>query len=168
MTAVVIPLTGAASSKAIWDSINWDAIEAEVYRLQMRIAKAVREGRHGKVKALQWLLTHSFHAKLLAVRRVVQNHGGKTPGVDNVVWKTPQEKLKAAQSLKRKGYQTKPLRRIYIPKKDGRNPKERTHLRLIGADPPYGCGNREKQIDSIEQAQYQQSIGRAIAAVQRQ
>jgi RNA-directed DNA polymerase len=120
MTAVVIPLTGAASSKAIWDSINWDAIEAEVYRLQMRIAKAVREGRHGKVKALQWLLTHSFHAKLLAVRRVVQNHGGKTPGVDNVVWKTPQEKLKAAQSLKRKGYQTKPLRRIYIPKKDGR------------------------------------------------
>jgi RNA-directed DNA polymerase len=120
MTAVVKPLTGAASSKAIWDSTNWKAIETLVHRLQMRIAKAIRENRHGKVKALQWLLTHSFQGKLLAVKRVVQNHGGKTPGIDNVIWKTPQQKLKAAQSLKRRGYQTKPLRRIYIPKKDGR------------------------------------------------
>jgi RNA-directed DNA polymerase len=118
MTAMVTtPLTGAASSKANWDSIQWDPIKAEVRRLQMRIAKAIREGRHGKVKTLQWLLTHSFHAKLLAVKRVVQNHGGKTPGIDNVIWTTPQQKLKAAQSLKRRGYQTKPLRRIYIPKK---------------------------------------------------
>src|ERR1700735_5578448 len=120
MTAVAYPLTGAASPKATWDSIKWDSIKAEVYRLQMRIAKAIREGRHGKVKTLQWLLTHSFYAKLLAVERVVQNRGGKTPGVDNVIWTTPQQKLKAAQSLKRRGYQTKPLRRIYIPKKDGR------------------------------------------------
>src|SRR5438132_700587 len=120
MTAMALPSTGASSSKILWDSINWDTINTEVYRLQMRIAKAIREGRHGKVKALQWLLTHSFQAKLLAVKRVVQNQGGKTPGVDNIIWKTPQQKLKAAQSLKRRGYQTLPLRRIYIPKKDGR------------------------------------------------
>lgn len=119
MTAMVSPLTGAASSKTLWDSINWNSIEVEVYRLQMRIAKAIREGRHGRVKALQWLLTHSFHAKLLAVKRVVQNQGGKTPGVDNVIWKTPQQKLKAALSLKRRGYKTQPLKRIYIPKKNG-------------------------------------------------
>ena len=100
MTAVVLPLAGAASSNARWDSIKWNTIQAEVHRLQIRIAKAIREGRHGKVKALQWLLTHSFSAKLLAVKRVVQNHGGKTPGVDNVIWTTPQQKLKAAQSLK--------------------------------------------------------------------
>lgn len=81
-----IPLTGAASSKATWDSIQWNTLKAEVHRLQMRIAKAIREGRHGKVKTLQWLLTHSFHAKLLAVKRVVQNQGGKTPGSDNVIW----------------------------------------------------------------------------------
>lgn len=120
MTAAVTPLTGASPTSEGWDSINWKIIETEVNRLQMRIAKAISEGRHGKVKSLQWILTHSFHAKLTAVKRVVQNQGGKTPGVDKIIWKTPQQKMKAAQSLTRKGYQTQPLRRIYIPKKDGR------------------------------------------------
>lgn len=120
MTAAAVSLTGASSTSVKWDSINWNNTESEVYRLQMRIAKAVSEGRHGKVKALQWLLTHSFHAKLMAVKRVVQNKGGKTPGVDNIIWKTPQQKMEAALSLTRRGYQTQPLKRIYIPKKDGR------------------------------------------------
>ena len=120
MTAVAQPLTVASSSICLWNSICWSDVKAEVNRLQMRIAKAVREGRHGKVKALQWLLTHSFNAKLLAVKRVVQNAGGKTPGVDKIIWKTPRQKMQAALTLKRKGYKTKPLRRIYIPKKDGR------------------------------------------------
>lgn len=117
---VAAMLTGASSISTKWDTIDWKNTKAEVHRLQMRIAKAVSEGRHGKVKALQWLLTHSFHAKLLAVKRVVQNKGGKTPGVDKIVWKTPRQKIEAAQSLTRKGYQTQPLKRIYIPKKDGR------------------------------------------------
>jgi RNA-directed DNA polymerase len=119
MTAMAQPLTGAFSSTDLWNSIRWSDVKAEVYRLQMRIAKAVREGRHGKVKALQWLLTHSFSAKLLAVKRVVQNAGSKTPGVDKIIWKTPQQKMQAALSLKRRGYKAKPLRRIYIPKRDG-------------------------------------------------
>jgi RNA-directed DNA polymerase len=120
MTTAEVPLIGASSSSEIWNSINWETVETEVYRLQIRIAKAIGEGRHGKVKALQWILTHSFHAKLLAVKRVVQNQGGKTPGVDKVIWKTPQQKMEAAQSLTRKDYKTQPLKRIYIPKKDGR------------------------------------------------
>lgn len=120
MTAVAVSLAGASSTSCTWDSINWDTVKAEVRRLQMRIAKATSEGRHGRVKSLQWILTHSFHAKLLAVKRVVQNHGGKTPGVDKIIWKTPQQKMEAALSLTRKGYRTQPLRRIYIPKKDGR------------------------------------------------
>ena len=73
MTAMTQSLAGAASSKLTWQSINWKTVKATVHRLQMRIAKAIREGRHGKAKALQWILTHSFHAKLLAVKRVVQN-----------------------------------------------------------------------------------------------
>jgi len=64
MTAMVKPMTGALSSKISWDSLNWKTIERQVYRLQVRIAKAYREGRQGKVKALQWLLTHSFQLKL--------------------------------------------------------------------------------------------------------
>lgn len=119
MTAVAVTLTGASLPSALWGSIDWKIAKAEVYRLQIRIAKAISEGRHGKVKALQWILTHSFHAKVLAVKRVVQNRGGKTPGVDKIIWKTPQQKMQAAQSLTRKGYRTQPLRRIYIPKKDG-------------------------------------------------
>jgi RNA-directed DNA polymerase len=68
---------------------------------------------------LQWLLTHSRAAKLLAVRRVTTNRGAKTPGVDNVIWRTDRQKLQAADNLKRHGYRPKPLRRIYIPKKNG-------------------------------------------------
>jgi len=90
---------------------------ADVRKLQMRIAKAFRERKYGKVKSLQWLLTHSFSAKLFAVKRVVQNQGAKTPAVDNVVWNTPAKKINAVNSLGRRGYQTKPLKRIYIPKK---------------------------------------------------
>jgi len=86
----------------------------------MRIAKATREGRWGKVKALQWLLTHSSSAKLLAVRRVVRNPGRHTAGVDGVLWRTSGQKLRAARSLQRRGYCPQPLRRIYIPKKTGK------------------------------------------------
>jgi RNA-directed DNA polymerase len=100
--------------------INWDTVERQVKQLQMRIAKATREKRYGRVKALQWLLTHSHYAKLLAVKRVTQNQGAKTPGVDNVTWKYPAHKFNAIASLKRRGYTALPLRRIYIPKKNGK------------------------------------------------
>ncbi|WP_409526567.1 group II intron reverse transcriptase/maturase [Nitrincola sp. MINF-07-Sa-05] len=120
MTATVKPLIGASFKAAQWDAINWRPIEQQVQRLQMRIAKATREQRWGKVKALQWLLTHSFAGKLLAVRRVTQNTGRNTPGVDGDIWKTPARKWQAAQSLQRRGYQPQPLRRIYIPKKNGK------------------------------------------------
>lgn len=110
--------TGAPStSLPSWEAINWQRAKSEVYRLQMRIAKAFREGKHNKAKALQWVLTHSFSAKLLAVKRVVENRGSKSPGIDNIRWKTSSQKMRAALSLKRHGYQTKPLKRIYIPKK---------------------------------------------------
>jgi RNA-directed DNA polymerase len=111
---------GASSTSANWDAIDWQPIEANVRRLQMRIAKATREGRWGKVKALQWLLTHSSSAKLLAVRRVVRNRGRHTAGVDGCLWRTSRQKLQAARSLQRRGYHALPLRRIYIPKKNGK------------------------------------------------
>ena len=68
-----------------WSQIHWPPIEAQVKRLQMRIAKAVREGRWGKVKTLQRLLTRSFYGKLLAVKRVTENKGKRTPGVDGKI-----------------------------------------------------------------------------------
>ena len=118
MAAIVNLLAGAPSASSLtWETIVWSKVRVHVRRLQMRIAKAFREGKQGKAKALQWILTHSFYAKLLAVRRVVLNRGAKTPGVDNVIWKSSTQKLQAALSLKRVGYNTQPLRRIYIPKK---------------------------------------------------
>jgi len=120
MTETNLSVSGASSaSKIAWDPINWSHVNKEVKRLQMRIAKAVREEAHGKVKALQWLLTHSLYAKLLAVRRVTQNRGAKTPGVDGVLWRTPKQKIQAVKRLQRRGYKTQPLRRIYIPKSRG-------------------------------------------------
>lgn len=121
MTVKARPSTGAPSRTFDnWKSIDWSVVARHVQRLQMRIAKAMREKRYNKVKVLQRLLTHSFYAKLWAVRRVVTNLGKNTPGVDSVVWKTPKEKMQAALSLKRKGYSPKPLRRIYVPKSNGK------------------------------------------------
>jgi RNA-directed DNA polymerase len=120
MTTTVLPPLGASSPASIWDAIDWRPIIEVVQRLQMRIAKATREGRWGKVKALQWLLAHSSSAKLLAVRRVVSNPGRNTAGVDGILWKTAGQKLRAARSLRRRGYRPQPSRRIYIPKKNGK------------------------------------------------
>ena len=120
MTTTAIPLLGASSTSSSWEAVDWRTIKNDVLRLQMRIAKATREGRWGKVKALQWLLTHSSSAKLLAVRRVVRNSGRRTAGVDGVLWRTSGEKLMAARSLQRRGYCPQPLRRIYISKRNGK------------------------------------------------
>jgi RNA-directed DNA polymerase len=103
-----------------WKSINWKTVKQSVKSLQLRIAKAIKEGRHNKAKALQWMLTHSFAAKLLAVKRVTENSGKRTPGVDGVLWKSPTQKFRAALSLVRKGYKALPLRRLFILKKNGK------------------------------------------------
>jgi RNA-directed DNA polymerase len=111
---------GAASSEAaVWYAIEWPTIQRNVRRLQVRIAQATKVGRWGKVRALQRLLTHSYSGKVLAVRRVTENQGKKTPGVDRVIWDTPEKKMQAVHELKRWGYQPQPLRRVYIPKSDG-------------------------------------------------
>lgn len=103
-----------------WHQINWSKCHSNVRRLQARIVKATKEGKWGKVKSLQHLLTHSFSGKTLAVKRVTENHGKRTPGVDKVTWSTPESKSDAVKSLKRRGYKPQPLRRIYIPKANGK------------------------------------------------
>src|SRR5437763_6445510 len=112
---------GASSTRSQdWQSLPWDKIRQRVRRLQMRIAKAIKEKRYGKAKALQWILTHSHSAKLLAIKRVTTNKGARTPGVDKKVWRTDGQKLAAIALLRRRGYKPQPLRRIYIKKKNGK------------------------------------------------
>jgi len=109
-----------ASSGMTWNGISWVDVQRQVRRLQARIVKATQVGRYNKVKALQWLLTHSFSGKALAVKRVTENKGKNTPGVDKVTWKTPAAKINAIASMKQRGYSPLPLRRVLIPKKHGK------------------------------------------------
>ena len=110
-------LPDAAALEYQWKSIDWKKAEAEVNRLQTRIAKATQEKKWNTVKRLQYLLTHSYYAQALAGRKVTTNKGKKTPGVDGEVWSTPAAKMRGVLTLTDKGYQAKPLRRVFIEKK---------------------------------------------------
>ena len=132
--------------------------------------KATQEGRWNKVKVLQRLLTHSFSGRGLAVKRVTTNQGKKTPGVDGIIWDTPEKKATAVDELKARGYQPQPLKRVYIPKSDGRRrglsipvmkDRARQALHLLALDPiaettadpnSYGFRIGRAPADAIDQA----------------
>ena len=153
-----------------WDSINWNAAHQNVRRLQMRIVQATKEGRWGKVKALQRLLTHSLSGKALAVKRVTENQGRKTAGVDGETWTMPSQKAKGIHRLQQRGYRPKPLRRVYIPKSTGKQrplgipcmlDRAMQALYLLAIDPisetlgdpnSYGFRKERSTADAIEQA----------------
>ena len=100
--------------------INWAACHRRVRSLQRRIVQAVQAGAWRKVKRLSYLLVHSFAARALAVKRVTENTGKKTPGVDGELWDTPAKKALAVERIGRwQRYRPVPLKRIYIPKKNG-------------------------------------------------
>lgn len=62
----------------LWENFPWDKAEIFVKRLQTRIAKAVKNGEYRLAKRLQYLLTHSYYAKALAVKRVTSNRGRRS------------------------------------------------------------------------------------------
>jgi RNA-directed DNA polymerase len=113
-------LTDAQLSQ-IWKNFNWHQIEKGVNKLQTRITKAVLQNKWNLVKRLQYLMTHSYFAKLLAVRRVTRNKGKRTSGIDGEKWLTPDSKIKAVLSLTGKRYKAKPLKRVFINKPGKKN-----------------------------------------------
>jgi RNA-directed DNA polymerase len=121
MQMTVALSTGAVSHLSTdWHSINWGAVNETVRRLQARIVQAMKAGKWHKVQALHHLLTHSFSGKALAVRRVTENQGKNTPGVNKVTWQDPESKGMAIHQLQQRGYKARPLRRVYIPKSNGK------------------------------------------------
>jgi RNA-directed DNA polymerase len=112
--------TGLTSRKLInqWKSTDWSAVRKTVNNLQSRLARAANNCNWFKVRKLIRFLTRSYHAKLLSVKIVTENKGGKTPGIDGVIWTLSADKMKAVYSLTCKGYKAKPLKRLYIPKKN--------------------------------------------------
>ena len=113
-------VSASFSKKSDWNQTNWEQCEKSTKRLQARIVQAVKQGRWNKVKALQRLLTRSYSAKALAVKRVTTNKGKYTPGTDGEVWDTSKTKSQGIKNLRQRGYRSKPLRRIYIPKANGK------------------------------------------------
>ena len=103
-----------------WHAILWKNVNRNVRRLQIRIVKAMKAGKLHKVRSLQRLLVRAMSGKALAVHRVTENQGKRTAGVDGVTWNTPVQKEEAIQSLGVKPYRARPLRRIYIPKRNGK------------------------------------------------
>ncbi len=152
-----------------WHQIDWASTHQTVARLQARIAKAVAAGAWRKARSLQRLLTRSTSAQALAVKRVTENRGRKTPGVDGQTWSTPTEKWDAVKGLSSKSYRPLPLRRIHIPKSNGEKrplgiPTMRDRamqaLHLLALDPvsettadshSYGFRRERSTVDAIEQ-----------------
>ena len=114
------PASASSADRLDWHGIDWARTTRNVRNLQVRIAQAAKEGNWRRVKALQRFLTRSFSGKALAVRRVTENRGRKTAGVDKVLWSTPESKARGVTELGRRGYQPLPLRRVYIPKSNGK------------------------------------------------
>jgi len=113
----------ASSHRPIdWVSIDWKRVQRNVRAMQIRLAKASKEGDWRRVKSLQRWLPRRFSAKVLAVKRVTENQGKRTAGVDGQLWDTPSQKFAAIARLEKRRYQSLPLRRVYIPKA---NRKER-------------------------------------------
>ena len=92
MQMTTVQTVGAVSRDAAeWFAIDWQAVNRNVRRLQVRIVQAIKAGRRNKVKALQRLLTCSYSGKVLAVRRVTENAGKK-----------PQEWMEKSGTLRRR------------------------------------------------------------------
>ncbi len=105
-----------------WSDVDWTTTEAIVRRIQERIFRAAKAGDGAQVANLQKLLVRSRSAKLLAIRQVTQRNAGRnTPGIDGVVCRTPEDRVALLENgLDLKGYKPQPVRRIYIPKANGK------------------------------------------------
>ena len=108
------------TEKTAWQWINWNPVIRSVKSLQSRIVKAVKANKWRKMKALQRILSKSYAAKLLAIRRITENSGKRTAGIDGQKWDTPKAKFNGLKQLTLSGYQPNPVRRIKIPKKNGK------------------------------------------------
>jgi RNA-directed DNA polymerase len=100
-----------------WRNIDWKKVQRHVFKLQRLIYKASSRGEHSKMRRYQKLLTKSYNARLLAVRRVTQdNTGRKTAGVDGIKNLKPKQRFNLVAMLKKSPKKPKLSLRVWIPK----------------------------------------------------
>jgi RNA-directed DNA polymerase len=168
------PVDDRKSKKVLWNSINWKKAEHTVIRLQTRIVKAVEAKDKQKVRSLQRLLARSFSGKLIAVKHVSENRGKRTAGVDSKLLDTPEKRWRQACQLNKKGYRPKPLRRQYIPKKNGKKrplgipvmqDRAEQCLELLGLEPVSECTSDDHSYGFRKKRSAQDAIGACFNAL---
>jgi RNA-directed DNA polymerase len=121
--AAVAAVNGPEDELFDWDAVNWRARERQVERLRQRIFTASQVGDLKRVRSLQKLMLRSRANTLLAVRRVTEVNAGRlTAGVDGRIVLDGQDKAALVNGIQRrqKFWQARPVKRVYIPKADGR------------------------------------------------
>jgi RNA-directed DNA polymerase len=106
-----------------WDQVNWRSVERDVLRLRRRIFATERAGDAARVASLQKLMLRSRSNVLVSVRRVTEHNAGRvTAGIDGKVALTSPDRAELAEHSHRhtSPWQARPVKRIYIPKSDGR------------------------------------------------
>jgi len=104
-----------------WHDIDWKKARKEVSNLQEKIVIAMQNKKYKEVYKWQWVILNSYSGRAIAIRKVINNSGGKTPGIGGIVWNSPKEYIKAIDDLgnlirKPQEYKADPLIRVYISK----------------------------------------------------
>ncbi|WP_353737190.1 MULTISPECIES: reverse transcriptase domain-containing protein [unclassified Moorena] len=107
----------------LWKSQKWKKLRQDLFRLQKRVFKAIRDGDLKKARSLQKLILKSRAAQLLAVRQVTQlNKGKKTAGVDGLSSLNYRQRMELVETLNdhASDWKHSRVREIPIPKKNGK------------------------------------------------